>query len=76
MNDFSAPLGADRRVGRSEFAARLGCGTTWFRELERRGMIPAGRRDPGGKRLWWPAEEVRKTLHKLAENAERDQRAA
>jgi hypothetical protein len=55
----------DRRVSRREFAAALGYGITWFREQERRGVIPPGRRDPGGKRLWWPASEVRATLKKL-----------
>ena len=61
----------DRRVYRREFAAALGFGTTWFRHLEKQGVIPAGRRDPGGKRLWWPASEVRATLRRLNSQAQR-----
>ena len=61
----------DRRVYRREFAGVLGCGITWFRTLERRGKIPPGRRDEGGKRLWWPASEVRETLSKLTQAAQR-----
>jgi predicted DNA-binding transcriptional regulator AlpA len=57
----------DRRVFRREFAATLGCGITWFRTLEKRGTIPQGKRDPGGKRVWWYASEVRDTLSRLAE---------
>ena len=60
----------DRRVSRREFAETIGCGITWFRALERRGLIPPGRRDPGGKRVWWRASEVRATLDKLEYSAE------
>ena len=60
----------NRRVYKREFAQVLGCGHTWFGVLEKRGMIPAGKRDPGGKRLWWNASEVRDTLDKLAKTAE------
>ena len=56
----------NRRVYRREFAAgaRLWhymvpvAGKAW-------GDLLLGRRDPGGKRLWWPASEVRATLDKL-----------
>ena len=61
----------DRRVYRAEFAAALGYGITWFRQLEKSGTIPTGRRDPGGKRKWWPASEVRATLERLNAVAER-----
>jgi len=61
----------DRRVYRREFAETLGFGITWFRTLEKRGAIPPGRRDPGGKRLWWPASEVAATIDKLNASAER-----
>lgn len=61
----------DRRVYRREFAGTIGVGITWFRTMEKRGAIPPGRRDPGGKRLWWPASEVRATLEKLNQSAER-----
>lgn len=60
----------DRRVSRREFADTLGCGITWFRELERRGLVPRGKRDPGGKRVWWRASVVRATLDKLDVAAE------
>jgi hypothetical protein len=59
----------DRRVTRREFARAVGCGITWFRELERRGVIPPGKRDLGGKRLWWPASVVCATLKKLEATA-------
>lgn len=55
----------NRRVYRREFAKQLGCGFTWFRKLESRGLIPPGKRDPGGKRLWWRASEVCETLDRL-----------
>ena len=55
----------DRRVSRREFADTLGYGITWFRELERRGLIPPGKRDPRGKRVWWRASVVRATLDRL-----------
>ena len=58
-------MALDRRVSRREFAGTLGYGITWFRELERRGLIPPGRRDPGGKRYWWRESEVRATLDRL-----------
>ncbi len=61
----------DRRVYRREFAEVLGCGNTWFRQLEKRGAIPPGKRDPGGKKVWWQASEVKATLDKLANDAER-----
>jgi hypothetical protein len=79
MNEWArtserAPCAAtefDRRVYRREFAAALGYGITWFRHLEKQGTIPAGRRDPGGKREWWFASEVHATLAKLGNAAER-----
>ena len=36
-----------RRVLRRELREKLGVGPTWFRELQRRGLIPPGQRDPG-----------------------------
>ena len=63
-------MGLDRRVSRREFAGTLGLGITWFRELERRGLIPPGRRDPGGKRYWWRESEVRATLDRLQARAQ------
>jgi hypothetical protein len=47
-----------RRVYAAELKSRLGVGDTWLRELEKRGRIPKGRIDPGGKRRWWPEEDV------------------
>jgi hypothetical protein len=71
MNAWAAKTGLDRRVYRREFAAALGYGITWFRTLEKRGVIPAGRTDPGGKRKWWTESEARATLDKLNQPAER-----
>ena len=42
-----------------ELERLTGWGTTWIRTLEKRGKIPAGRRDEGGKRKWWPESEAR-----------------
>jgi hypothetical protein len=64
----------DRRVYQREFEAILGYGTTWFREQEKRGVIPQGQRDRGGKRKWWHASEVRRTLEKI--DVDRNQAAA
>jgi hypothetical protein len=69
MSDLARASEFDRRVYRSEFAQVLGCGITWFRTLEKRGAIPPGKRDEGGKRAWWQASEVRETLDKLARSA-------
>lgn len=69
MNDRSRTAEFDRRVYRREFAEVLGCGITWFRTLERRGAIPPGKRDEGGKRVWWLASEVHQTLDKLTQAA-------
>lgn len=52
----------DRRIYKRELKELTGWGDTWIRELERRGTIPKGRVDEGGKRLWWPASEVRAML--------------
>lgn len=45
-----------RRVYTPELAHRLGCSTKWILELERRGTIPRGRTDPGGRRKFWPSD--------------------
>jgi hypothetical protein len=47
-----------RRVYARELKQRLGFSDTWLRELEKRGRIPPGRRDPGGKRKFWFDDEV------------------
>lgn len=47
-----------RRVYRKELKARTGYGDTWLGILEKRGKIPRGRTDPGGKRKWWTDEEA------------------
>src|SRR5258708_3146837 len=61
----------DRRVHQREFEALLGCGSTWFRKLELDGKAPPARRDPGAKRKYWLASEVRRTLKVLAKGAEK-----
>ena len=76
MNDWARHYGdeygraLERRIYRSEFAEALGYSLSWFRTLEKRGAIPRGRRDPGGKRLWWPESQARATIAKLNESAE------
>jgi len=52
------PFHLDRRVYTREMKVLLGCGSTWLRHLEKKGVIPQGRRDPGGKRKWWTASEA------------------
>lgn len=49
----------ERRVYRPELERLTGWRTTWIRTLEKRGKIPAGRVDEGGKRKWWPESEAR-----------------
>jgi hypothetical protein len=61
----------DRRVYGPEFCRILGCGTTWFRELQKCGIVTRGRRDPGRKREWWLASEVRAMHQKATGQAER-----
>lgn len=56
----------DRRVYRREFCEILGYRIGWMRAQEKRGAIPPGRRDPGGKRLWWFESEVREVIARLA----------
>lgn len=55
----------DRRVHGPEFRQILGVGTTWFRTMQERGVVPRGRCDPGGRRQWWTETEVRDTLERL-----------
>ena len=50
--------GGRRRVYRPELRDRLGYGDTWFRTQQKRGVIPKGRKDPGGKREWWFDDEA------------------
>ena len=47
-----------RRVYRRELRAALGFGSTWFREQQRRGLIPKGHVDPGGTREWYTEPEA------------------
>ena len=46
-----------RRVYTPELKARTGYSDTWLRELEKRGRIPRGRKDPDGKRKFWLSDE-------------------
>ena len=71
MNEWAKHYGGetggfDRRVYQREFERVLGYGATWFRNLELRGAIPPPRRDPGGKRKWWYASEVARTLENMS----------
>jgi hypothetical protein len=38
--------------------ARLGCGDTWLRQLEKLRRIPPARKDEGGKRKYWLSDEA------------------
>ena len=49
---------ARRRVCTPELKQRTGYGDTWLRELEKRGRIPEGHKDPGGLRKWWTDDEA------------------
>jgi hypothetical protein len=69
MDTHSPASEFDRRVLRREFRSALGFGDTWFRCLERNGVIPQGRVDPGGRRKWWPASVVRETIDRLTAEA-------
>jgi hypothetical protein len=59
----------ERRVYRAELQATLGYGPTWFRTLQKRGVIPAGHRDPGGRREWYVESEARAIVEKLTSQA-------
>ena len=56
---MSADGRIDRRVYRRELEQLTGWGATWIRSLEKRGAIPRGRVDEGGKRKWWSESEAR-----------------
>lgn len=49
----------ERRVYDRELEQLTGWGPTWIRTLERRGVIPKARTDPGGKRRWRPLSEAK-----------------
>jgi DNA-binding transcriptional MerR regulator len=51
--DKDKPAEPSRRVYSAELKRRMKIGSTWLRELERRGLIPPGRTDPGGRRKFW-----------------------
>jgi hypothetical protein len=55
----------ERRIYRREFADLLGYGPTWFRKLEKSGVIPSGRSDPGGRRKFWLESEAREIAARL-----------
>ena len=47
-----------RRVYRRELRERLGYGDTWFSEKMKRGEIPRGHKDEGGRRQYWFDDEA------------------
>lgn len=51
-----------RRVYTRELKVRTGYGDTWIRTLEKRGTIPKGRVDPGGRRKWWTEAEAQQIV--------------
>lgn len=55
----------ERRIYAREFRSLLGYGATWFRAQQRRGLVPQGRVDPGGRRQWFTPAEVEATLARL-----------
>lgn len=65
---FLHPLGnslSERRVYRRELLDQLGFSVTWFRTLQRRGTIPPGHRDVGGKREWFNESEAEQIRTKI-----------
>lgn len=60
----------ERRIYAREFRSLLGYGPTWFRMQQRRGLVPQGRVDPGGRRQWFTPAEVAATLALLRDHAE------
>jgi hypothetical protein len=59
----------ERRVYRRELRNTLGFGETWYAVLQRRGIIPVGHRDPGGKREWFTESEARAIVERLTQAA-------
>ncbi len=47
-----------RRVSQGELAQRLNVTPKWIRQLELRGVIPPGQRDPGSRRKFWPSDQA------------------
>jgi len=62
-------MAIERRVYRPELRKALGYGDTWYRILQRRGTIPVGHRDPGGKREWFTESEARAIVKRLTSSA-------
>lgn len=59
-----------RRLYRAELRAALGYGDSWFREQQRRGIIPKGHTDPGGKREWFSEAEARQIVERMNKQAQ------
>jgi hypothetical protein len=58
-----------RRVYAPELRMALGWGPSWFRMQKKRGLIPPGNTDPGGRREWWHepvAQKIVEDLNKAA----------
>jgi hypothetical protein len=55
-----------RRVYRRELREALGYGETWFRVLQKRGLIERGHVDAGGRREWFSEAEARAIVERLA----------
>lgn len=60
-----------RRVYRRELREALGFSDEWFRQMQQRGRIPKGRRDPGGTREWFTECEASKIIKSLNAQAAR-----
>ena len=67
--DYAMSSSIPRRVYRRELQSALGYSSTWFREQQKRGLIPKGHTDPGGKREWWPEAEARAIVESVNRSA-------
>ena len=55
-----------RRVTARQVAKALCLKPSWFGELQRRGVLPRGHTDPGGRRRWFTEAEVNQIISKWA----------
>jgi hypothetical protein len=58
-----------RRVYRRELREALGYGESWYRDLQKRGVIPRGHVDAGGRREWFTESEARAIVEQLTQAA-------
>lgn len=63
--DVTLGSSIERRVYLTELRDRLGWSDTWAREQQKRGVIPVGHKDPGGRRQWYSESEARQIIENL-----------